>query len=73
MKKTQVHQELSNEEIRLRSQLKLAQEHAESGDSRAQLEFTIILARLDVVVDEIEGVLEWIGQCTQEARLKSGY
>ena len=73
MKKNQEHQELSNEEDRLRAQLKLAQGHADEGDSRAQSEVVNILARLDYIESEIKDLLEWINDCTQEARLKSGY
>jgi hypothetical protein len=73
MKKTQEHQELSNEEDRLRAQLKLAQGHADEGDSRAQSEVVNIVARLDYIEDEIKDLLEWIGECTQEARRRSGY
>lgn len=73
MKKTQEHQELSNEEDRLRAQLKLAQGHADEGDSRAQSEVVNILARLDDIESDIEDLLEFIGQCTQAARRRSGY
>jgi hypothetical protein len=73
MKKNQEHQELSNEEDRLRAQLKLAQGHADEGDSRAQSEVVNILARLDYIESEINDLLEWIADCSQEARLKSGY
>jgi len=73
MKKTQEHQELSNEHHRLCEQLKLTNAHAKEGDSRAQSEVVNILARLDYIESEIKDLLEWINDCTQEARLKSGY
>ena len=73
MKKTQEHQELSNEHHRLREQLKIANAHAKEGDSRAQSEVVNIVARLDYIEDEIKDLLEWISECTQEARRRSGY
>ena len=73
MKKTQEHQELSNEEDRLRAQLKIANAHAKEGDTRAQIEVVNIVARRDDIESEIEDLLEFIGQCTQIARRRSGY
>ena len=73
MKKTQEHQELSNEHHRLSEQLKMANAHAKEGDSRAQSEVVNILARLDDIKDEMEDIVIWQAQLSQWRRSGSGY
>jgi len=73
MKKTQEHQELSEEEARLNAQLFLAQEPANEGESRAQAEVVNILARLDDIKAEMEDMVRWQAQLSQWRRSGSGY